>query len=129
MLGRSPGSSRLAEQPPAERCCSREGCSASRSPVDEHGVRRLLARPLRIGLGLTVPSLTRRAVQPDDGLVDDGTITIGARHAGLVVALALVAPLLSNSLQNGARDALLGATRVALDGNAPIRQKCRSRST
>ena len=76
-----------------------------------------------VGLGLAVPSLTRRAVQPDDGLVHDGTITIGARHAGLVVALALVAPLLSHSLQNGARDALLGATRVALDGNAPIRQK------
>ena len=59
------------------------------------------------------PSLTRRAVQPDDGLVHDGTITIGARHAGLVVALALVAPLLSHSLHSGARDALLGATRVA----------------
>ncbi len=76
-----------------------------------------------VGLGLAVPVLTRRAVQPDDGLVHDGTITIGARHAGLVVALALVAPLLSHDLERGSHDALLGATKVALDGNAPIRQK------
>jgi predicted MFS family arabinose efflux permease len=76
-----------------------------------------------VGLGLAVPVLTRRAVQPDDGLVHDGTITIGARHAGLVVALALVAPLLSNALADGRTNAVLGATRVALDSDAPIRQK------
>src|SRR5262245_8852809 len=75
------------------------------------------------GLGLAVPVLTRRAVEPDDGLVHDGTITIGARHAGLVVALALVAPLLSSSLEDGRENALLGATKLALDGDAPIRQK------
>jgi hypothetical protein len=76
-----------------------------------------------VGLGLAVPVLTRRAVQPDDGLVHDGTITIGARHIGLVVALALVAPLLSNALADGRSNALLGATKVALDSDAPIRQK------
>jgi predicted MFS family arabinose efflux permease len=76
-----------------------------------------------VGLGLAVPVLTRSAVQPDDGLVHDGTVTIGARHAGLVVALALVAPLLSHELEQGGRGALLQATKVALDGDAPIRQK------
>jgi MFS family permease len=76
-----------------------------------------------VGLGLAVPVLTARAVQPDDGLVHDGTITIGTRHAGLVVALALVAPLLSHTLEDGGRNALLGATKVALDSDAPIRQK------
>ena len=75
------------------------------------------------GLGLAVPVLTGRAVQPDDGLVHDGTITIGARHAGLVVALALVAPLLSHALEDGRKNAILGATKVALDSDAPIRQK------
>jgi len=75
------------------------------------------------GLGLAVPVLTGRAVQPDDGLVHDGTITIGARHAGLVVALALVAPLLSHALEDGRTNAILGATKVALDSDAPIRQK------
>ena len=53
------------------------------------------------GMGLAVPVLTRRAVAPDDGLVHDGTVTIGARHVGLVVALVLVAPVLSHDLQTG----------------------------
>jgi MFS family permease len=75
------------------------------------------------GLGLAVPVLTGAAVRPDESLVSSGTITIGARHAGLVVALALVAPLLSHDLERGGRDALLRGTRVALDGDAPIRQK------
>jgi predicted MFS family arabinose efflux permease len=76
-----------------------------------------------VGLGLAVPGLTGRAVQPDDGLVHDGTVTIGARHAGLVVALVLVAPLLAGSLEDGRRNATLGATKVALESDAPIRQK------
>jgi hypothetical protein len=75
------------------------------------------------GLGLAVPVLTRSAVRPDDALVRSGTITIGARHAGLVVALALIAPLLSHDLERGGKDALLRGTKVALDGDAPIRQK------
>jgi predicted MFS family arabinose efflux permease len=76
-----------------------------------------------VGLGLAVPVLTHAAVRPDDGAVRSGTITIGARHAGLVVALALVAPLLSHSLERGGQQALLGGTRVILDGNVPLRQK------
>ena len=52
-----------------------------------------------------------------------GTITIGARHAGLVLALALVAPLLSHDLTHAGHESLLGGTRVILDGNAPLRQK------
>jgi predicted MFS family arabinose efflux permease len=75
------------------------------------------------GLGLAVPVLTRTAVRPDEGVVRRGTITIGARHAGLVLALALVAPLLSHELANAGRQSLLGGTRVILDGNAPLRQK------
>jgi predicted MFS family arabinose efflux permease len=75
------------------------------------------------GLGLAVPVLSHAAVPPGTGVVRDGTLTIGARHAGFVVALALVAPLLSHDLQRGGRDALLGGTRVILDGNAPLRQK------
>jgi predicted MFS family arabinose efflux permease len=75
------------------------------------------------GLGLAVPVLSHAAVPPGKGVVRDGTLTIGARHAGFVVALALVAPLLSHDLERGGRDALLGGTRVILDGNAPLRQK------
>jgi MFS family permease len=75
------------------------------------------------GLGLAVPVLTRSAVRPDDALVRSGTMTIGARHAGLVVALALIAPFLSHDLEQGGKNALLRGTKVALDGNAPLRQK------
>jgi predicted MFS family arabinose efflux permease len=75
------------------------------------------------GLGLAVPVLTQTAVRPDEGVVRRGTITIGARHAGLVLALALVAPLLSHDLVRAGHESLLGGTRVILDGDAPLRQK------
>jgi hypothetical protein len=75
------------------------------------------------GMGLAVPVLSRRAVTPDDALVHDGTVTIGARHVGLVLALVLVAPVLSGDLQRGARDALLGGTKVLLNADVPIRQE------
>ena len=73
------------------------------------------------GMGLAVPVLTHRAVTPDDGLVHDGTVTIGARHVGLVLALVLVAPVLSSDLQTGARNALLGGAKVLLNADIPIR--------
>ncbi len=75
------------------------------------------------GMGLAVPVLTRRAVRPDAGLVHEGAVTIGARHAGLVLSLVLVAPLLSHDLQQGGRDALLGGAKVLLNADVPIRQE------
>jgi hypothetical protein len=76
-----------------------------------------------VGLGLAVPVLTHLAVTPGSGAVRSATVTIGARHAGLVVALALISPLLSHELEQGSQRALLAGTRVILDGNAPLRQK------
>ena len=75
------------------------------------------------GMGLAVPVLTGRAVAPDAGLVHDGTVTIGSRHVGLVIALVLVAPVLSHDLQTGARNALLGGAKVLLNADIPIRQE------
>jgi MFS family permease len=75
------------------------------------------------GMGLAVPVLTQRAVTPDGGLVHDATVTIGARHAGLVLALVLVAPVLSHDLQQGGRDALLSGAKVLLNADIPIRQE------
>jgi MFS family permease len=75
------------------------------------------------GLGLAVPSLTHAALDPEPGVVRDGTITIGARHAGLVLALALLAPLLSHDLAHGGQQALLGGTKVILEGDAPLTKK------
>jgi hypothetical protein len=62
-------------------------------------------------------------VAPDEGLVHDGAVTIGARHVGLVLALVLVAPVLSGDLRRGGRDALLGGTKVLLNADIPIRQE------
>jgi hypothetical protein len=41
----------------------------------------------------------------------------------LVLALVLVAPLLSHDLDRGSRDALLSGTKVLLNANVPIRQE------
>ena len=76
-----------------------------------------------VGMGLAVPALTRAAVAPDARLTRHGSVTIGARHAGLVLALVLVAPLLSHDLEQGSQDALLSGTRVLLNADVPIRQE------
>ena len=56
----------------------------------------------------------------DGGLVRSGATTIAARHAGLVLALALVAPLLTSSLDRAGERALLGGTKEILDANVPL---------
>ena len=76
-----------------------------------------------IGLGLAVPVLTRVSLEADAGIVRSGAITVSARHAGLVLGLALVAPLLTSSLENAGERALLGGTKAILDANVPIRKK------
>jgi MFS family permease len=78
-----------------------------------------------IGLGLAVPVLTRVSLDADGdaGIVRSGAITVSARHAGLVLGLALVAPLLTSSLENAGEHALLGGTKAILDAKVPIRKK------
>jgi MFS family permease len=76
-----------------------------------------------LGLGLAVPVLTGVALHQDAGLVRSGAITVAARHAGLVLALALVAPLLTSSLDDAGQRALLGGTKTILDAEVPLRKK------
>ena len=76
-----------------------------------------------LGIGLAVPVLTRVSLDQDAGLVRSGAITVSARHAGLVLALALVAPLLTSSLDKAGERALLGGTKAILDANVPLRKK------
>jgi MFS family permease len=76
-----------------------------------------------LGIGLAVPVLTRVALHQDTGLVRSGAITVCARHAGLVLALALVAPLLTSSLDRAGQRALLGGTKEILDANIPLQKK------
>jgi Major Facilitator Superfamily len=70
------------------------------------------------GLGLAVPVLSDAALDRGAGLTRSGTLTVGARHAGFVVALALIAPLLASRVPAAGDRALLRGTAVLLD--API---------
>jgi MFS family permease len=75
------------------------------------------------GLGLAVPALTGVALDPGGRATRSGLITVGARHAGLVLALALIAPLLSQTLEGSDDKALLAGAQVVLEGDAPLKQK------
>ena len=70
------------------------------------------------GLGLAVPVLSNLTLDPGAGLTRSGTLTVGARHLGLVLALALIAPLLASKIPPAGDRALLRGTAVLLD--API---------
>jgi MFS family permease len=76
-----------------------------------------------LGIGLAVPVLTRVALHQDAGVVRSGAITVAARHAGLVLGLVLIAPLLTTSLTHAGERALLGGTKAILDADVPIRKK------
>ena len=58
------------------------------------------------------------ALDQGAGLTRSGTLTVGARHVGLVLALALIAPLLASKVPDAGDKALLRGTAVLLD--API---------
>ena len=75
------------------------------------------------GLGLAVPALTGVALDPEGRATRSCLMTVGARHAGLVLALALIAPLLSETLSSSDDKALLAGAQVVLEGNADLRQK------
>jgi MFS family permease len=75
------------------------------------------------GIGFAVPILTRISLASEAGLVRSGALTVAARHAGLVLALALVAPLLTSALDRAGERALLGGTKEILDANLPLRKK------
>jgi predicted MFS family arabinose efflux permease len=70
------------------------------------------------GLGLALPVLSNAALERGAGLTRSGTLTVGARHLGLVLSLALIAPLLASTAPDAGDKALLRGTAVLLD--API---------
>jgi MFS family permease len=71
-----------------------------------------------IGLGLSIPVLSHAALDLGAGLARSGTLTIGVRHLGLVLALASIAPLLAHDVTPSGHTAELRATAVLLD--APV---------
>ena len=75
------------------------------------------------GLGLAVPVLSNSALDQGAGLTRSGTLTVGARHAGLVLALALIAPLLASRVPEAGDKALLRGTAVLLDAQIGLDKK------
>jgi hypothetical protein len=75
------------------------------------------------GLGLAVPVLSELTLDLGAGLSRSGTLTIGVRHLGLVLAIALVAPLLASELPAAGDRALLRATAVVLDSPVSLSKK------
>jgi predicted MFS family arabinose efflux permease len=71
-----------------------------------------------LGLGLSIPLLSQAALDLGAGLSRSGTLTIGIRHAGLVLAVGLIAPILASELPPAGHRAELKATAVLLD--APV---------
>jgi len=64
------------------------------------------------------------AAVPEDGAeVRDTTASIGFRHAGLVLGLVLIAPVLTASMEAGQDRATLGATRTLLEAQVPLNDK------
>jgi hypothetical protein len=75
------------------------------------------------GFGLVSDVLGADAAPPDGQPVRDSTISIGARHAGFVLGLVLIAPVLSTSIDAGIQHATLGATRSLLEAQVPLSDK------
>ena len=76
-----------------------------------------------IGFDLVHEVLDAAAVPADGPTVRVGAVSIGARHAGLVLGLALIAPVLSSSLDAGIERATLGGTRTLLTTELPLFDK------
>jgi hypothetical protein len=75
------------------------------------------------GLGLSVPGLTHSVLGGEGPIEPKATLTVGVRHLGLVLALAIGAPLLAGDLLAGADVAKLNATAVIIDGEIPATTK------
>jgi hypothetical protein len=75
------------------------------------------------GLGLCVPILSDAALPGGTEPMRSGTLTIGVRHLGLVLALASIAPLLAADLPQAGDSALLKATAVLLDAPVGLSKK------
>jgi predicted MFS family arabinose efflux permease len=76
-----------------------------------------------VGLGLAVPVLSAAALDAGAGLTRSGTLTIGVRHLGLVLALAVIAPILAAQLPSAGHEVTLRATAVLLDAPIGLRTK------
>jgi MFS family permease len=71
------------------------------------------------GLGLTVAGLTELALHGRADQVVHGGWTLAARHAGVVVGLLLLAPVLTSALDENRDEAIRAGAAVVLDSEIP----------
>jgi hypothetical protein len=76
-----------------------------------------------VGLGLLGGYLAPAAVPPDQPGTRAATVSIAARHAGFVLALAVIAPVLSASLTDATLTATRATTAEVLDSSVSLRTK------
>ena len=76
-----------------------------------------------LGLGLLGGVLGPAAVPPTEANVRAATISIAARHAGFVLGLAVIAPVLATHLDTAALDATRATTAEVLDADVSLRTK------
>jgi hypothetical protein len=77
------------------------------------------------GAGMAMKALSGAAVPDAARPVPAGAAVVAAKHAGLVLGLVIIAPLLSDSLQSGGERAVLAGTGVVLDARMPVQDKLR----
>jgi MFS family permease len=77
------------------------------------------------GVGLTLGALTERAVAGRSEQVVHGGWTIAARHAGVVLGLLLLAPVLTSALETNREKAVRAGAAEVLDSRIPPLDKLR----
>jgi predicted MFS family arabinose efflux permease len=75
------------------------------------------------GAGMVMKALGVAAVPATARPVRAGGAVVAAKHAGLVLGLVVIAPLLSGSLLTGGERAVLAGTGVVLDARMPVQDK------
>jgi len=74
------------------------------------------------GFGLAVLPLTRASVDESD-LGRSATLSVGARHLGLVIGLAAIAPLIASTVESAGPKATTSATAAILDAHISVFKK------
>jgi predicted MFS family arabinose efflux permease len=76
-----------------------------------------------LGLGLLGGVLAPAAIPPAEANVRAATVSIAARHAGFVLGLAIIAPVLAGQLDTAALEATRATTAELLDADISLRTK------
>ena len=105
------------------RARGRAGGARVPSRVHRHVGGRRACRACGIGLGLLGGVLAPAAVPGNAPGTRAATVSIAARHAGFVLALAIIAPVLSTSLNSAALVATRATTAEVLDSSVSLRTK------